>query len=246
MKTGPAARDAALAILLLALPGPWVGPGAAQEGVVVRGRVLDAVTRAPVQGAFVARAYSDRGVLTDSAGAFALPLPSDYVYSITVEGLGYGTVEATLDSTAVLEPTTILLPPDPVALQGLTVLVDRFERRRRTHFGSVRVLDQESLSRGAAESAYDLLRRAVPFARECRNRFEDLCFHRRGAERRVELCIDERPAFAGARELESYDPRELYLVEVYDWGRQVRVYSRWYVERLLDEGRGLRPLTFGC
>jgi len=218
----------------------------AQEPTFIRGRVLDRETRVPVAGAFVGLTRSDSGVLTDSLGVFTLGLLRDFDYALTVESLGYRTMEVVLNPTAPDEFTTILLPPDPVAIQGLTVLVDRFERRRRTYFGSVRVIDQDRLLNGGPGTAYDLLQRSVPFARPCLRANEDLCMIRRGREQVVRVCIDERPAFAGARELEGFDSRELYLVELYDWGSQVRVYSRWYVDRMLSEGRSLKPLSFGC
>lgn len=218
----------------------------AQGRVRIRGRVLDGVTRSPVAGAFVGRSYSDTGVLTDSLGLFTLELLSDFSYPITVENLGYRTLDVVLNPTAPDEFTTILLPPDPLAIQGLTVLVDRFARRRRTYAGPVRVIDQDRLLNGQSESAFDLVTRSVPFGRPCRTSFEELCTIRRGREQVVQVCIDERRAFAGARELESYDSRELYMVELYGWGSQVRVYSRWYVDRMVSEGRTLRPLSFGC
>ena len=39
---------------------------------------------------------------------------------------------------------------------------------------------------------------------------------------------------------------ERYVVEVYNRGQQVRVYTRWFVERALRGGRRLQPLEWGC
>lgn len=221
-------------------------PGAGQDRVTIRGQVLDLVTHTPINGAFVARMGSNQGVLTDSLGNFALSQLADWSYPVSVENLGYETVSLVLPSTAPNEFATIFLRPDPIALEGITVLVDRFERRRRTYFGPVTVIDQERIADGPAESVFDLMRRSIPFARFCGQAMEELCTIRRGRQVRVGVCIDERPAFAGARELEGWDARELYMMEIYDRGRQVRVYSRWFVDRLVREGKGLMPLTFGC
>jgi hypothetical protein len=46
----------------------------AQEPLLLRGRVLDAESRTPVYGAFVVPTTSERGVLTDTLGVFALML----------------------------------------------------------------------------------------------------------------------------------------------------------------------------
>jgi len=244
-------RGARHGIVILWLVALLAGSGSAQDllaqgRVRIRGRVLDGVTRTPVAGAFVSRSYSDTGVLTDSLGLFTLELLTDFSYPITVENLGYRTLDVVLNPTAPEEFTTVLLPPDPLAIQGLSVLVDRFARRRRTYVGPVRVVDHDRLLNGPSQSALELVTRSVPFGRPCRTSFDELCTVRRGREQVVQICIDERPAFAGARELESYDAKELYMVEVYGWGSEIRVYSRWYVDRMLSGGRTLKPLSFGC
>mgnify|MGYP004108025775 CR=1 FL=1 len=217
-----------------------------QDRVLLRGRVIDEQTRSPIEGAIVMPIGSLSGYMTDSLGLWVLEVdPSRFGYPISVEQLGYSHVEATLAPTAPEEFTTVKLPPNPVALEGLQVLVDRFERRRRFSYGSVRVLDQARLLRSGG-SAYDLVRREVPFARPCPADSNKLCAMRRGRRITVSLCIDEVPAWGGAAELDTYDPSELYLVEIYGRGQQVRVYTRWFVEQAMRRGRTLQPLVWGC
>jgi hypothetical protein len=50
--------------------------------------------------------------------------------------------------------------------------------------------------------------------------------------------IDERRAF-GLEELEAYPTFDIYMVEAYDSGRMVRVYTNWFVQKL---ARGNMPL----
>ncbi|HSG49254.1 MAG TPA: hypothetical protein VLA43_15645, partial [Longimicrobiales bacterium] len=91
-----------------------------------------------------------------------------------------------------------------------------------------------------------VVRAEVPFVRSCPRSFDDLCVSRRGSVERVGICLDEVPLWGGIQALESYDPAELYMVEVYDRGREVRVYTRYFVEERLRTGRRLAPLSWGC
>ena len=235
----------AVSVMLVVVPGPV----AAQEDPTrpfIRGQVVDAETRAPLFGAFVFAFGGARAVATDSAGLFALPMELANSYPVTVEQLGYTTLRLTLPESAPREFSTIHLEPNPIALEGLMVLVDGFERRRRRHFGPVRVLDQERLQREERASAYDLVRAQVPLARPCSFEGESLCFPRRGGAQRVNICVDEVPLWEGARALDGYDPAEFYLVEVYDRGREIRMYTRYFMERRLRSGRSLAPLEWGC
>lgn len=240
-------RTTRLFVTLLVLLCP--ASASAQEDPtrpLIRGRVIDAETRQPLRGAFILPFGGARAVATDSLGVFALPMELAPGYPLTIEQLGYATITVTLPETAPEEFSTILLRPNPLELEGLTVLVDRFERRRRFHFGPVRVLDQDRLLRTARASAYDLVRAEVPMARSCPGDFENLCTLRRGRVQRVDICVDEVPLWAGVEALESYDPAELYLVEVYDRGTEVRLYTRYFVEGRLRSGRDLPPLAWGC
>lgn len=250
-------KGATIGILLVLLFTPGLDAAAQEESsrrdrdarsflVQLRGRVIDAQTRNPLEGAFVAPSGSLTGYMTDSMGRFVLELePSPAGYPITVEQLGYSTLEVTLGPSAEEEFTTVKMTPNPIAVEGLRVLVDRFQSRRRFYYGSVRVVDQTRLLRFSG-TAYDVVRREVPFATVCVGAPDELCAIRRGRRIQVELCIDEIPTYGATSALESYDSSELYLVEVYDRGRQIRVYTRWFVEHALRGGRKLQPLEWGC
>ena len=240
-----------LAVLLL-VPGLEVTAQDEQRArgrdvlVRLRGRVVDEQTRAPLEGAFVATAGSLTGYMTDSLGLWALEVePNRAGYPITVEQLGYSVLELTLGPTAGQEFTTVKMRPNPIAVEGLRVLVDRFQSRRRFYYGSVRVVDQTRLLRFAG-TAYDVVRREVPFASACLGAPDELCAIRRGRRMKVEVCIDEVPTFGVTSALDAYDSSELYLVEVYNRGQQIRVYTRWFVEHALRQGRRLQPLEWGC
>jgi len=236
----------ALAAALLVLAAlSWALPAGAQGRVLLRGRVVDDITQAPLEGAIVMQVGDHRGYMTDSLGLFALPVyPEPQGYRLSVEQLGYNVIEVDLGPSAPEDFVIIKLPVNPIRLEGLNVLVDRFARRRSFFSGSVRVVDQRRLMTSAG-TAYDIVRRVVPFSRMCAGSLDNLCSYRRGTQVTISVCIDEAAAMGGASELDLYDPSELYLLEVFD-GMQVRVYTRAFVERAMREGRRLHPLSWGC
>lgn len=221
-------------------------PDAADRAdVVIRGRIVDG-TGMPVPAALVGLALSDQAVMADSVGRFALPVGRPGRYRLAVEQLGYSPTEVWVEPEDIDRPLIIAIARDPILLEGLEVTVDRLERRRRFYAGIVRVLDQGELAATAANTAYDVLRRHIPSLRPCSNQLWSECVVRRGSVQPLTLCIDERPAWGGRDELETYTAAELYLVEVYDMGRAVRLYTRWYVDNMMRRPRTLVPIAFGC
>lgn len=239
-----AERSTRWVFLLLAAGCP--GGISAQTPGLLRGQVVDLQTLGPVGGAFVSLRSMNRGVLSDSTGYFSLPVAISEQYVLQVRQLGYRDRVLTVDENAARAPLVLRLDPDPVEIEGLTVLAERFRDRRRGPFGAVDVLGREELLRAPDGAASDLVRRIVPFARPCNSDTESLCVNTQGRMEPLVICVDERRVAEGGVDLEHLDPRGLYMVEVYRRGGQVRLYSRGYVERLLASGAELPPLSFGC
>lgn len=247
MRRRDASRIPILAILVGAALA-WAGPASAQAGLL-RGHLLDGATRQPVFGAWIALAGVGRGVLSDSTGYFAIPVPASDLYMLEIRQLGYRDLSLTFTAETAAEPLLLQLDPDPVKIQGLEVLVDRFEDRRRGPFGAVDVLTQDDLLRTADGAASDLVRRLVPFARPCdpvNGQDEKMCVNSGGQFEPLSICVDNRQVVESMVELEHLDPRGLYMVEVFRRRGQVRLYTRGFVERVLASGEELPPLSFGC
>lgn len=224
-------------------------PVAAQTPGLLRGHLLDGETYAPLFGAYVGLEGAGRGVLTDSTGYFALPVARTGQYVLQIRQLGYRDLSMALTAESAEQPLLLQLDPDPVEIEGLQVLVERFQDRRRGPFGAVDVLTQAELLRAADGAASDLVRRMVPFARPCdpvNGQDEKLCVNTGGHLEALSICVDNRLVLESMVELEHLDPRGLYMVEVFRRGGQVRIYTRGYVERLLATGEELPPLSFGC
>lgn len=216
------------------------------ERPIVRGTVVDLDSKAPVPNAMVQFAGSDRLTMTDSLGHFTLQSPPAWEYRLAVMVLGYQPTEFVIPEEDMKRPLVIAIRPDPILLEGLEILVDRFTRRRRSFPGSVQMIDQAVLSRSTGGTAYDALRSRLTSLHACPDGGWDVCVIRRGRRQRATVCIDEVPAFRSLADLDAYLPEDLYLVEIYDRGREVRIYTNWFVEKAMTERRSLRPLFYGC
>ena len=54
--------------------------------------------------------------------------------------------------------------------------------------------------------------------------------------------IDEFPALGGLDELGMYSPQDLYLIEVYSFGRVIRAYTYEFMERMAERPMALLPI----
>lgn len=64
---------------------------------------------------------------------------------------------------------------------------------------------------------------------------------RTGSTIQPTVILDEMPLPCGLATLRTYRPTELHLLEVYDRGGQIRVYTRDYMERTGRRPVGLIP-----
>ena len=205
---------------------------------------LDASTGAPLHGAFVALQYHDWGVLADENGRFVLRVDRSPAYVVVSENLGYGknTIELLDEEPEDLE---IRLQSSPIQLDGIRVMVDRFRSRRRAVSTSVRAFSREDLLTSASRDVADYIQTRVgrPI-RECpvRSAFASMCTFRRGRLTPVQVYIDEMPTLGGLAELESYRPQELFLLEVYGGGSQIRIYTTHFMDRIVRSGKLLNPI----
>ena len=92
----------------------------------------------------------------------------------------------------------------------------------------------------------DLIKRELPFTRPCDSQTEALCLNQMGKIEPLVVCIDGHRVSEMMAELEHVDPRGLYMVEVFRRTGQVHMYTRGYVERMVQSGGELPPLSFGC
>ena len=193
-----AARFRPLALLL-----PPLALGA-QVGVVIHGRVEDAVSESPVAGALVRSADSASVTVSDSLGTFAIELDSGVPFLLVAEQFGYLPTEFALAEAAPSQVSVLRLPPVAIELEGVTVvgeseleeMVHSLTARRDAFAAPSRVMDREALERFGAGDAFDLVVRQVVNIRDCvTDSHPDaatvfLCRYARGSSERLLVCLD--------------------------------------------------------
>lgn len=220
---------------------------------VVRGRVIDAVTRQPLGNALVMHEPTSAGELTDSAGGFALRLRITGPVVISVGRFGYEDMRFELPDSVTDRALVLPINPEPVILEGLDIAVDRLERlerrietRSRTHAGAARSVAGDQIA--GVGTAFDLVRRRTGSTFRCNEDPNELCSRaRNGRELQIRICIDEQPAWGGILMLEALDIGEVYRLELFDLRvSQIRIYTRSFMLRNLNREPAFRPLELGC
>lgn len=225
-----AARCAGILLALLLAP---LSSGDAQEADrrAITGQVVDAESGTALFGALVAIEGSDRAVLSDAEGRFSLPDVLAGAHQVMVAQLGYDTLR--VNAAPGGAPLTLALTPNPVLLEGIQVVTDRFRRRRNAVASSVRAFDREQLLASAALDARDFVSRTTGLVpTSCLSSMSlTPCAWVRGRPEPVRVYIDDNPTVGGLDHLAMYQPHELYLVEVFSGGRHVRAYTNWYMSQ---------------
>ena len=189
-----------LAALAMAVP---CAPLTAQEetrersGEVI-GQVVDARTGTPLAGAFVSLAGSDRGSFTNREGRFQLTGLDVGPHTIAIQQLGYETLLATVEVAISGASLRILMDPDPILLEGLEIVSDRFMQRRRSVAARVIAFGPEDLTNSPHWSVSDFVAsHAMTHLFPCEIRFSDVCVRERGQSVGVRVYVDEMPVLSG-------------------------------------------------
>lgn len=194
-------------------------------------------------GAFVSFAGADWGSLTDEEGSFRIPDVLPGRVELEVQQLGYATRSWTGEIGPDSGPLVLRMEPRAVMLEGLTVVTDRFRNRRNATATSSRAYDRTTLVTSPYESAAQFVTaRAGLSTTPCHGPHTSVCVRSRGRVVAPVIYVDEAPVFAGMEYLESLQPQELHMVEVYAGGRHIRVYTEHFMERAARTR--LQPIAF--
>lgn len=236
---------AALATLLLTSPDLRAQESEATH--VVTGSVVDAATGEPVDQAMVSLEDMDWGVFTDEDGTFRIEGVAAGSGTLLAERLGYraGRTPIVVGEEGPAS-VTVRLEPDPVLVEGVRVVTNRFQRRRNATATSVSAFEQDDLLSSPYLSVTEFIeaRAGVPIV-SCPSYMHAFnCALVRGRRQPVSVYIDEAPVFAGLDQLDAYLPGDLYMLEVYARGRHIRAYTNGFMERAAKRRIWPIPLFF--
>lgn len=237
----------ALAALLVLAMGSAAQDAQATEGsgqFTLFGELVDAESGQQLAGAFVGLTGSEWGSITNEEGRFRIPETVAGELGLTVELLGYEKLEWVGDVANGDELLVIALSPEPVVLEGLKVVTDRFRSRRNGAAVSAFAYDAEDLSSTAAQNAVEFIEfNSAAWLTPCNGRRSDRCLFVRGRTVEPVVYVDEVPMMAGLEYLEAFQPWEFHMIEVYAGGRHIRAYTPAYMERAA-KGR-IAPIALG-
>lgn len=213
------------------------------DTTTVKGIVVDALTGRPVPGVLVSVQAFDWAVVSEEDGHFMLPRVPVGQTALEFTQLGYAGLVLTPNVAPGMAGLRVELQPQPLVLEGIKVMADRFERRRNATPMAVRAYDQRTLR----FTPYDVLEfleyKALVRLTPCGPGTMGInCVWWRGRIIQPRVVLDEFPMFAGLDMLRGMPSSMVYLVEVYQQGRQIRVYTNNFMERVGHRPLGLAPL----
>jgi len=232
--------------------------------VVLNGRVEDAVSREPIEGARVFSPDSSSVVFTDSLGAFVIPVRAAQPLAIQAEGFGYEPDRFELDEGAPSRISILLLEPSPIDSEGIrvvdesavTVLVENLKQRRISTRAPLAAFDRAQLEPFLGSSVSDFVGGILSRLKLCDDDPDQICLPGRWQsfaaltpETRVLVCVDGWISVSPARELGVLGVESVALIEIFGgvFTAQVRVYTpQWILSQARAGLTEPPPLVIGC
>ncbi len=230
-----------VALSLLAIPRGAVAQG---DSILVRGTVTDALTGEPLGGVEVRVVEAPGlGAVTASDGVFTVVGDADFPLTIRSGLLGYeNSIRRVPAHGATLR---IELEPEPLLLEGLEVVADRFDQRLRAIPRRTRVLRRGRIISSNAVHGIQVIEqrwgfREVPCSRRLYTE-RSRCYSAPHHSGPFELWIDDmRRPVGGLEELAAIRPEDIWRIELIG-SREIRVYTEAFVERQARLAPIVRP-----
>jgi hypothetical protein len=195
--------------------------------VTLRGRVTDAVSSKPIMDAQIL-AGRERPTLANSMGRFrAHRIPAHQPTMVQVRALGYMPVQLRLSAA---RDTTIdfALQVDPIGQRMISAQIQRLEDRvTKMPFLNTAITRTELMERHYNWTAAD----AIAYELRARGR-DAIC-----------VFLDNVQQQHGLLPLQLYLPDEIERIEFIDRGTMVRVYTRRYMQRMINGRVQLAPIV---
>ena len=219
-------------------------PAAAQTGEIrIVGKVLDLVTDEPVATAIVRIIDVKRATFTDTLGNFAFVGLEPGMHRFEIARFGYVTLKETirLDSSFIMLARVMA---KPIVLARIDVVVNKLATRRHAVGSPVRSYSAAELAAEPGSLHEFFASRAgvnlAPCGAQTRNLDAD-CVYVRGRSVEVMVYVDDI-RYPSGLPLTMFLPTEFELVEFYPSQGAVRLYTRWFLERVALGKMRLDPI----
>ncbi len=222
-------------------------PAAAQRGAV-SGQVVDTRSGQPVAHAAVHVGDNRNTVVADAEGRFALDHLRPGSRAIWAEAPGYSARMGLVEIPEGPVQVRVEMRSDPVRLAALEVTTSRFDRRAMAAGGSVRLFRQADLAAMWYPNVGQMLEsRAGVHPVFCPGAgFGGTgCVATRGTTAQSRIYVDEAPWQGGTETLVDLALPAVSRVEVYGGGREVRVYTRQFMNWVSKRPYVPTPLGLG-
>ena len=214
-----------------------------EESCQIVGHVVDSRSTFPLGGARVSILGTSWASAANAQGRFVLDGLAPGFHTLRIEQLGYHPLAVRVEAAAPADLLYIALEPDPIMLEGLEVVTSRFERRRRATGVQVTAFEVEALANSTNWSVEELIsQRFAVMTVPCPNG-ELGCIWARGRVVEPLVYIDEVPQVFGWAALADFQPQDFHMIEVYQRGQHVRLYTHHFMERATRVG--FLPIPIG-
>lgn len=241
----PVVWTVGLAMLAMVVPlqSAWA-QSPPDNPINVQGTVINQETGKPVDGAVVSLTKEPTGVLTNSHGKFTLDKVTPGKVSISAQKLGYETLTWQGALNPDTGPLTLKLPPKDSLLNALNTEVARFARRRRSAPVAVQYFGRKALESSSQPNVMDFVNTHAGVSNvDCPGLLgSDQCYMVQGMIVLPIVYVDDVPMSGGEGYLESLSPQDLYGLEVYANGAEIRVYTPHFMVQAARTDYRPRPL----
>ena len=207
---------------------------AAAQSATVKGQVVDTRSGQPVPHAAVYVNDTRTAVVADAQGRFEVRHIRPGSRAIWADAPGYTMDLSLVEVTESGAEVTLRMESDPVRLATLQVTTSRFDRRANGYAGTVRVFRQEDLATMWYGNVFQMLEsRARVRSTLCpgHSSFGRLsCVYTRGSAAQSRLVVDETPWLGDVNDMRDFQLADVARVEIFGGGREIRVYTRQFMD----------------
>ena len=206
----------------------------------IRAQVVDSTTGMPISAARIRLRFTRFFAVSNNDGNFEIPASEGSI--LDIDRIGYDSTSVTVPA-GLKDRLVIKMGADAILLNAIEVSGNRILDRRKAYPRRVKVLEGVNLRKLLNDNLLDAIsEHLVPLVPCSSNTAERSCVSVNMNPTQVRLFVDETPYGSSLRELMDMPVEMIYSVEAYDNGRQIRVYTRKFIEYAARTGYIFPPV----